>query len=99
MSKDPFISALAFSAMAFATAPSALAEDLTGDLNVHEVRPAQAPDIRIPDSNPDSNAANEDVQSRVQELEATRAVIDHAKPPAVSLSVNGWVSEQVSKFK
>jgi len=37
-----------------------------------------------------------DVDTRIKDLEATRAAVDqHKGGPAVSLSVSGWVSQQV----
>lgn len=39
--------------------------------------------------------ASSDLDSRIKDLEATRAAGDQGKTPAVSLSVSGWVSQQV----
>ncbi|WP_339082397.1 hypothetical protein [Hyphomicrobium sp. ghe19] len=39
--------------------------------------------------------ASGDLDSRIKDLEATRAAGDQGKTPAVSLSVSGWVSQQV----
>jgi hypothetical protein len=36
-----------------------------------------------------------DLNARVDDLEATRSAIDQKKPPTVSLSVSGWVTQQV----
>jgi hypothetical protein len=36
-----------------------------------------------------------DVDSEVKDLDATRAAIDKQKVPAISLSVSGWVSQEV----
>ncbi len=36
-----------------------------------------------------------DLDSEVKDLDATRAAIDQRKTPAISLSVSGWVSQQV----
>lgn len=36
-----------------------------------------------------------DVDSEVKDLEATRAALDKQKTPAISLSVSGWVDQQV----
>jgi len=40
-------------------------------------------------------ASTSDVDSRVKDLESTRTAIDQKKPPTVSLSVSGWVSQEV----
>lgn len=42
-----------------------------------------------------TSTSSSDVDSRIKDLEATRAGIDQKKPPTVSLSVSGWVGEQV----
>ena len=39
--------------------------------------------------------ASGDLDSRIKDLEATRAAGDQGKTPAISLSVSGWVSQQV----
>jgi len=36
-----------------------------------------------------------DVDSRIKDLEETRTAIDQKRPPTVSLSVSGWVDQQV----
>jgi hypothetical protein len=36
-----------------------------------------------------------DLDARVNDLEATRSAIDQKNPPTVSLSVSGWVAQQV----
>jgi hypothetical protein len=42
-----------------------------------------------------AGASSQDVDSRIKDLETTRANIDGKRPPAVSLSVSGWVSQEV----
>lgn len=41
------------------------------------------------------STSSSDVDARVRDLEATRTAIDQKKPPTVSLSVSGWVDQQV----
>ncbi|WP_197077594.1 hypothetical protein [Hyphomicrobium sp. 99] len=36
-----------------------------------------------------------DVEAQIRDLEASRAAVDERKTPAISLSVSGWVSQQV----
>lgn len=43
----------------------------------------------------DAGTSSADLDSRIQELESTRAAIDEKRPPKVSLSVSGWVSQEV----
>lgn len=45
------------------------------------------------------SASSADVDSRIKDLEATRTAIDGKKPPAVSLSVSGWVVQQTQIVK
>lgn len=40
-------------------------------------------------------SSTSDLNARVDELEATRSSLDQKKPAAVSLSVSGWVDQQV----
>jgi hypothetical protein len=42
-----------------------------------------------------AGTSSSDIDSRVKDLESTRASIDQKKPPTVSLSVSGWVGQQV----
>ena len=39
--------------------------------------------------------SSSDINSEVKDLDATRAAIDKQKVPAISLSVSGWVSQEV----
>lgn len=39
--------------------------------------------------------SSSDMDARVRDLEATRTAIDQQKKPTVSLSVSGWVDQQV----
>jgi hypothetical protein len=41
-----------------------------------------------------AGASDTDIDARVRDLESTRTEIDQKKPPAVSLSVSGWVTQQ-----
>src|SRR5690242_7189903 len=45
------------------------------------------------------SASSADAEDRVKDLEATRAEIDQKKPPAVSLSVSGWVVQETQITK
>jgi hypothetical protein len=40
-------------------------------------------------------ASSSDMDARIRDLESTRTAIDQQKKPAVSLSVSGWVDQQV----
>ena len=40
-------------------------------------------------------ASTSDLDSRIRDLESTRTAIDQQKKPTVSLSVSGWVDQQV----
>ena len=51
--------------------------------DVHQSDPAKAGQVRADDP------------SRITDLESTRAVLDRRAGPALSLSVTGWVAEQV----
>src|SRR5262245_15798195 len=42
-----------------------------------------------------ADKSSSDLDARVRDLEDTRTAIDKQKAPAVSLSVSGWVGEQV----
>ncbi len=42
-----------------------------------------------------NSAASADVDERIRDLDATRTAIDQKKPPTVSLSVSGWVTQEV----
>lgn len=42
-----------------------------------------------------SNASSSELDARVRDLDATRTAIDEQKKPTVSLSVSGWVDQQV----
>jgi hypothetical protein len=47
----------------------------------------------------ESSTSSPDIDSRINDLEATRAAIDEKNPPAVSLSVSGWVVQQTQIVK
>lgn len=42
-----------------------------------------------------SGGSASDMDARIRDLEATRTAIDQQKKPTVSLSVGGWVDQQV----
>jgi hypothetical protein len=42
-----------------------------------------------------ASASSSDVEARIRDLESTRTELDQQKKPAVSLSVSGWVDQQV----
>ncbi len=60
---------------------------------------ARTPSIRSDDVGTAESLQKEQAQvddaSSVTDLESTRAALDHRGGPAVSLSVSGWVAEQV----
>lgn len=41
------------------------------------------------------SGTSSDLDARVNDLEATRSAIDQKKPSSVSLSVSGWVDQQL----
>jgi hypothetical protein len=76
-----------------ATSFSAGAQNLT-------VHPIDSGSLSInPDdvrqTNTDESQSRGDDASRVTDLESTRAALDRRSGPALSLSISGWVGEQV----
>ena len=84
----------------FASISVASVDDLSLDTRAGDRSISAAPDVRIPQAvKPDANQAVNDVRPRVEDLEATKAAVNHGVGPAVSLSVSGWVGEQVIMAK
>ena len=85
---------------AIALIPVALADDLTLDVRTGDRRFTAAPDVRIPETaKPDADPTSSDILRKVEDLEATKTTVNHGVGPAVSLSVSGWVGEQVTITK
>jgi hypothetical protein len=92
------LAAVALGAMALI--PVASADDLSPDARTGDRHLAAAPDLRIPQTaQSDADQTSSDILRRVEDLEATKTAINHGAGPAVSLSVSGWVSEQVTTTK
>jgi len=83
-----------------ASMPAASADDLSLDAQARASRLPAVPDVSIPQTaKPGADQGASDVQSKIEDLEATKAAVNHGVGPAVSLSVSGWVGEQVIMAK
>jgi hypothetical protein len=83
-----------------ASMPTASADDLSLDAQARASRLSAVPDVSIPqNAKPGTDQGASDIQSKVDDLEATKAAVNHGVGPAVSLSVSGWVGEQVIMAK
>ena len=74
------------------TITSARAEDLNVP-NLGSGLAIDAEDVRQSDT--EAGQVRADDASRITDLESTRAALDRRAGPALSLSVTGWVAEQV----
>jgi hypothetical protein len=94
MAIKPWCVAVAVTALALSASVSVRAENLT----VHPTN-TRTPLIGADDvggaGSAQTDRAQEDDASTVTDLEATRAALDRRAGPVVSLSVSGWVAEQV----
>ena len=72
---------------------SSRAEDLSA-LNLGSSLAIDPKDVHQSDS-AKAGEVREDDPPRITDLESTRAVLDRRAGPALSLSVTGWVAEQV----
>ena len=45
-----------------------------------------------------NSSPSSDLDARVKDLDASRAAVDQKKPASVSLSVSGWVSQEVQYY-
>jgi hypothetical protein len=80
---------------AAATTPSAMAGDLPADKTGASDGPSTAIDASIPQTEKVDPSA--DPASAAADLDSTRAAIDHRTGAAITLSVSGWVAEQVTR--
>ena len=71
-----------------ATSLSAGAQNLTA-------HPIDSGSLSINPTNTDESQSRGDDASRTADLESTRAALDRRSGPALSLSISGWVGEQV----
>jgi hypothetical protein len=66
------------------------------DLNVPNLGSGVATDAKdVRQSDTEVGQVRADDASRITDLESTRAALDRRAGPALSLSVTGWVAEQV----
>jgi hypothetical protein len=79
------------------TTPSAIAGDLHADKAGKSDTPSTAIDASIPQTEKANVEPSADAASAAADLDSTRAAIDRRTGAAITLSVSGWVSEQVMR--
>ena len=78
------------------TASSAMADSLSLDSGAKSANPPINLNATIPAAKgTDPAQSAPDVDATVNDLESSRAAIDHRTGPAITLGVSGWVGEQV----
>ena len=78
-----------------ATTPSAIAGDLHADKAGKSDSPSTAIDASIPQTEKATVDPSTDAASTAADLESMRTDVDRRSGAAITLSVSGWVAEQV----